>query len=272
MRLHSPHFRLFIGLLTVLLLLGGIFLMLGLVKKPLTTQSTFFQSTLKNPTGAFSGAVQSSLKSQLLDHSTITIMPLGDSITAGVGSSTHAGYRGQLWSDCLTAHWHVQFVGSQLGGPPSLTDREHEGHPGWRIRQIAAHVVDWLQTYKPRVVLLQIGTNDIVYHDAMDAAPDRLRSLILQIHETLPNTTIIVAQITPLRNAVLNSQVITYNLAIPSVVQGLTIQGLPVRYVDMYHAVPVSDLEDGIHPNDSGYNAMAGVWYSALHSLLTPIG
>ena len=272
MRLHSPHFRLVIGLLTALLLIGGIFLTLNLVKKPVTVQGTFFQSTLKNPTGSLPGAVQSSIKSQPVDHSTITIMPLGDSITAGVGSSTHAGYRSQLWSDCLTAHWHIQFVGSQLSGPASLTDRAHEGHPGWRIRQISDHVVNWLQTYKPRVVLLQIGTNDIVYHDAVSTAPGRLRSLILQIHETLPGTTIIVAQITPLRNAALNSQVIAYNLAIPSIVQGLTMQGLPVRYVDMYHAVPVSDLEDGIHPNDSGYNAMAGVWYRALYSLLASVG
>jgi lysophospholipase L1-like esterase len=272
MRLRSPHFRLFIGLLTALLLIGGIFLTLNLVKKPVTAQGTFFQSTLKNPARGLPGTVQSSIKSQPVDHSTITIMPLGDSITAGVGSSTHAGYRSQLWSDCLTAHWHIQFVGSQLSGPASLTDRAHEGHPGWRIRQISDHVVNWLQIYKPRVVLLQIGTNDIVYHDAVSTAPDRLRSLILQIHETLPGTTIIVAQITPLRNAALNSQVIAYNLAIPSIVQGLTMQGLPIRYVDMYHAVPVSDLEDGIHPNDSGYNAMAGVWYRALHSLLASAG
>jgi len=195
-------------------------------------------------------------------------MPLGDSITAGVGSSTHGGYRTQLWQDCMDAHWHVQFVGSQVSGPASLPERQNEGHPGWRIAQISTHVVNWLQTYKPQIVLLQIGTNDINYHDSVSSAPARLRSLLLQITSTLPGTTVIVAQITPLRNPVLNAQVIAYNRTIPSIVNGLAAQDVPVHYVDMYDAVSVSALKDGIHPNDSGYSAMAGVWYQGLRALL----
>jgi lysophospholipase L1-like esterase len=239
MSIHSLRFRFIIALFIALLLALGVFLSLDLVKKPV-----------------------------VVAQSTIKIMPLGDSITAGVDSSTHGGYRVQLWQDCMSMHWHVQFVGSQLSGPASLPDRQHEGHPGWRIAQISAHVVGWLQTYKPRVVLLQIGTNDIIYHDAVSSAPARLRSLLLLITSTLPGTTVIVAQITPLRDPTLNAQVIAYNRTIPSIVKGLDAQDLPVRYVDMYDAVPVSALEDGIHPNDSGYAAMASVWYQGLRTLL----
>lgn len=237
--IHSFRFRFMIALCIALLLALGVFLSLDLFKKPV-----------------------------VVAQSTIKIMPLGDSITAGVDSTTHGGYRVQLWQDCMSMHWHVQFVGSQVSGPASLSDRQHEGHPGWRIGQISEHVVSWLQTYKPRVVLLQIGTNDIIYHDAVSSAPARLRSLLLLITSTLPGTTIIVAQITPLANPTLNAQVIAYNRTIPSIVKALDEQDLPVRYVDMYDAVPVSALVDGIHPNDSGYADMATVWYQGLRTLL----
>jgi lysophospholipase L1-like esterase len=253
MRLRSPRFRLVVALLIALLLAFGVFLSLDLVRKPVVARSRGNGSAL-----SANGSALSAIK----------IMPLGDSITAGVGSSTRGGYRVQLWKDGTDARWHIQFVGSQVSGPASLPDRQHEGHPGWRIGQISDHVVNWLQTYRPQVVLLQIGTNDIIYHDSVSSAPARLRSLILQITSTLPGTTVIVAQITPLRNPMLNAQVIAYNRTIPSIVKQLSVQDVPVRSVDMYDAVPVSALVDGIHPNDSGYAAMAGVWYQALHTLL----
>jgi lysophospholipase L1-like esterase len=36
----------------------------------------------------------------------------------------------------------------------------------------------------------------------------------------------------------------------------------------MYDAVPLSDVGDGIHPDDAGYARMANVWYAALVKLL----
>ncbi|MFE4822216.1 ricin-type beta-trefoil lectin domain protein [Streptomyces sp. NPDC056704] len=63
-------------------------------------------------------------------------MPLGDSITWGVGSSTDNGYRGPLW-DKLAADGHpLDFVGTLRGG--SMSDPDNEGHSGYRIDQIAA--------------------------------------------------------------------------------------------------------------------------------------
>jgi lysophospholipase L1-like esterase len=270
MSIHSSRFRLAIALFIAVLLTFGVFLSLDLLKKPAVIAHTNGASLpVTGPAlVALNQAALSTLKLSALNGPAIRIMPLGDSITAGVGSSTRGGYRIQLLQDCMAAHWHVQFVGSQINGPLSLPYREHEGHPGWRIRQISAHVVNWLQTYKPQVVLLQIGTNDINYHDSVSSAPDRLRSLLVQITSTLPGTIVIVAQVTPLRNTVLNAQVLAYNRTIPSIVQSLDAQDIPVHSVDMYHAVPVTSLPDGIHPNDTGYAAMANVWYQALYTLL----
>jgi lysophospholipase L1-like esterase len=198
----------------------------------------------------------------------IRIMPLGDSITAGIGSSSRGGYRVTLWNDLVADHSHVIFVGSQYNGPASLPNRNHEGHPGWRIDQISTHIVAWLQTYQPQIILLHIGSNDIIQHHSVSSAPARLRYLLDQITATLPQATVIVAQITPLRNPSLNAQVIAYNRSIPQIVEQMESQGKHVTYVDMYDAVPVSDLGDGIHPNDAGYALMAGVWFHALQPII----
>jgi lysophospholipase L1-like esterase len=198
----------------------------------------------------------------------VRIMPLGDSITAGVGSSYKGGYRVALWNDCMAYHFHVIFVGSQYDGPTSLADRNNEGHPGWRIDQISTHVVAWLQTYQPQIVLLHIGSNDIIQHRNVSDAPARLHFLLEQITTTLPGATVIVAQITPLGNPLLNAEVIAYNRTIPQIVGLMEAQGKHVEYVDMYHAVPASDLADGIHPNNAGYALMAGVWFRALQPII----
>jgi lysophospholipase L1-like esterase len=81
---------------------------------------------------------------------------------------------------------------------------------------------------------------------------------------------VIVAEIIPLGNPILNAKVATYNRAIPAMVQHMMAQGRHVKYVDMYNAVPLSDLPDKIHPNNSGYALMASVWYEALKSTLHP--
>ncbi len=199
----------------------------------------------------------------------IKIMPLGDSITYGAGSSTGGGYRFPLWNDLKVRGLPIDFVGSIRTGPASF-DRENEGHPGWKINQIAAQVVIWLITYRPNIILLHIGTNDVFKNDDPARAPARLSHLLNLLTAILPGATVIVAQILPiLRSARLNAEVVAYNAAIPRIVQACVARGKHVQYVDMYHAVSPSMLPDQIHPNDAGYARMANVWLHALLPLLT---
>nr|WP_308437490.1 GDSL-type esterase/lipase family protein [Streptomyces lacrimifluminis] len=102
-------------------------------------------------------------------------MPLGDSITWGVGSSTGNGYRGPLW-DRLAADGHpLDFVGTLRGG--SMPDRDNEGHSGFRIDQIASLADASLTRYRPNVVTLEIGTNDLNGNYQPSTASARLKSL-----------------------------------------------------------------------------------------------
>lgn len=196
------------------------------------------------------------------------IMPLGDSITFGERSSSGGGYRLPLWEEIAAAHLHVTFVGSRNSGPAALPDTANEGHPGWRIDQISTHVVAWLEKYQPQIILLQIGTNDIIQNYHVSTAPQRLLSLLTLITATLPAATVFVAEVTPLGTPRLNAEIIAYNSSIPELVSSLRAEGKHVRYVDMYDAVPRSDILDHIHPDDQGYNLMAAVWYKALQPLL----
>ncbi|WP_433888455.1 hypothetical protein [Streptomyces sp. CA-111067] len=43
--------------------------------------------------------------------------------------------------------------------PAELGDHDHEGHPGWRIDQLDANIVNWLNATDPRTILLHIRTD-----------------------------------------------------------------------------------------------------------------
>jgi lysophospholipase L1-like esterase len=200
----------------------------------------------------------------------VKVMPLGDSITHGY--VVPGGYRIGLWQRFVSAGYKVDFVGSQSNGPASLGDHDHEGHPGWRIDQIDANIVGWLNTYQPHTVLLHIGTNDISQNYNLPTAPNRLSALIDHITATAPTAEVFVAQIIPLASTSLNAEVRTFNAAIPDIVQSKANAGKHVHLVDMYDAVSTSDLADGVHPNAAGYDKMAAVWYKALLAVPGSIG
>ena len=98
-----------------------------------------------------------------------------------------------------------------------------------------------------------------------DTAPDRLGSLIDEIVSACPDAVVLVAQITPSGSDATNANVITYNAALPEVVAQRFDQGSHVLLVDMFTQLDTAtDFADDLHPNDSGYNIMAGVWADAI--------
>ncbi|MET7417635.1 GDSL-type esterase/lipase family protein [Dactylosporangium sp. NPDC005555] len=193
----------------------------------------------------------------------IKVMPLGDSITWGVGSPSSSSYRAPLYNRLVAgAGYNVDFVGSQQSG--TLPDTDNEGHSGWRIEQIAASVDGWLATYQPDVVLLHIGTNDMNQNYQVSTAPQRLGSLIDQILAARPTATVLVAKIVPALDATIQARIDTFNAAVPGLVGS---RGPRVKLADL-STLAASDLNDTLHPNDAGYAKMAVRWYTALESVL----
>ena len=198
------------------------------------------------------------------------VMPLGDSITEG--TQVPGGYRIGLWQRLGGGNYRVDFVGSQFNGPGSLGDHDHEGHPGWRIDQIDANIVSWLNSTNPRTVLLHIGTNDVLQNFDLANAPARLSALVDKITATAPNADVFVATIIPLTNASQEAAGRAFNATIPGMVQSKANAGKRVRLVDMHAALTTADLIDGVHPTATGYDKMAATWYNALRSVPGSIG
>jgi lysophospholipase L1-like esterase len=190
------------------------------------------------------------------------IMPLGDSITFGDGSSHGAGYRKELWHALSNSGYEVDFVGSERDG--AIPDPDHEGHPGWEIDDIAEQVVPWLRLWRPTIVLLHLGTNDLDRNADVRRAPSRLGSLIDTILRTVPRVALYVSSLAPVRSAVVQRRVDAFNAEVPRLVAERANAGRKIHYVDIAGALTTADLADDLHPNDQGYAKMAGVWFDAL--------
>ncbi|MER5202365.1 ricin-type beta-trefoil lectin domain protein [Streptomyces sp. NPDC002825] len=193
----------------------------------------------------------------------LRVMPLGDSITWGVGSSTGNGYRSPLW-DRLAADGHpLDFVGTVRGG--SMSDPDNEGHSGYRIDQIAALADAALTRYRPNVVTLHIGTNDLQGASEVNTAITRLKSLVNQITTDVPDATVLVASLVVSTSSSEEQHRGAYNQAVRDIVTAAQAAGKHVAFVDM-SGLTTADLADPLHPNDSGYRKMADAFHRGVQA------
>ncbi|MEV3873858.1 SGNH/GDSL hydrolase family protein [Streptomyces sp. NPDC049906] len=191
----------------------------------------------------------------------LTVMPLGDSITQGVGSTTGDGYRAAL-RDALDDHaTDVDFVGSLRHG--THADADHEGHSGYRIDQVAGGIGPWLAASRPNVITLHLGSNDINRDHQVDTAPARLAALLDRITAATPGTTVLLAPLVPNSKPGVQPRVDAFNRALPALVAERRQRGAKIRLVD-FGAIGATDLVDGLHPNDSGYRKMAHAFRAGL--------
>ncbi|NJP88216.1 hypothetical protein HCN51_01870 [Nonomuraea sp. FMUSA5-5] len=211
------------------------------------------EELIAEETAAWAG-VESNLQRDL------RILPLGDSITYGAGSSDGGGYRPTLNNLLRQDGANVTFVGSQHSGP---APDAHEGRSGWTISQVAGITDAALSTYRPNVVLLHIGTNDLNNNDDPGGAPARLGALIDQIFRTAPDVTLLVSTIVPSNWGPTQERILRFNEAVRWEVGVRWGSGKHVYMVNMT-TVTLTDLADLLHPNDSGYLKMAGAFYQGL--------
>ncbi|GGN53054.1 hypothetical protein GCM10010112_01530 [Actinoplanes lobatus] len=194
----------------------------------------------------------------------LRIMPLGDSITVGVGSPGRNGYRIDLQRRLRDAGLAVDFVGSHRDG--TAGDGDHEGVGGWTIDQIAAQVDQRLAESAPDVVLLHAGTNNITRSEDPVAVAGKLSGLIDRVRLGAPRAHIYVAKIIGTSVASEEPANRAYNALIPSVVAA---KDAMVHLVDQ-STVAGLDIYDRHHPNEFGYRKMSYTWYQALRAAQYP--
>jgi lysophospholipase L1-like esterase len=218
------------------------------------------------------------------DGSPCRIMPLGDSITFGIGARTplmdQGGYRMELFRMARADGHALTFVGRQVNGPATVANQAfpqgHEGYPGATINdgnnQLANRVDGAVAAADPDIVLLMIGTNDV--NGNINNPPDDLRNLINQITNGAPDALLVVAQIVPTRTAGTNTRVQAYNATVADLVRESAAAGKHVTGVDMFSAFTANPnfgtalLNDNLHPNDAGFVVMAQTWYPAIEAAL----
>ena len=147
-----------------------------------------------------------------------------------------------------------------------MADMDHEGHGGWRIGHIDTNIAGWFAAIDdPDIILLHIGTNDF----GSDAnAINRLDALITKMAGLRPGAHIIVTNLME-RGEPQNSNIQTqFNPFVEGVVDDQIAAGNLVSFLDMRAAVPLSDMPDNVHPNQTGYGKMAGAWLGAIEAII----
>ncbi|NEA71498.1 FG-GAP-like repeat-containing protein [Streptomyces sp. SID13588] len=196
----------------------------------------------------------------------LRVMPLGDSITWGVGSATSSSYRLPLWNLVAgQSRYSVRFVGSQASG--TLPDFSNEGHSGYTIDQIRSGVDGWLAGTRPDVVLLHIGINDLDRGIDIAHAPDRLTALVDRIFADRPGITVLTMGLIPTTPG-LETQTGVYNARLRALAGAEQQAGKEFRYVEP-PALTAAERVDRLHPNDAGYRRMAQPFYGALDRAFT---
>ncbi|WP_432993109.1 SGNH/GDSL hydrolase family protein [Dactylosporangium sp. CA-233914] len=193
----------------------------------------------------------------------VRILPLGDSITDG--RKVPGAYRIELWKLLRSAGVRVDFVGSKQSGPGSLPDRDHEGHSGYRIDQIDADVTRWVNATDPRIVLVHLGTNDVLQDYQTADAAARMSRLLDHIIVAAPDADVFVGSLLPLEGAAREAAGTAYSGQLSAVVAA---KGPKVHFVDMHSALTLRDLDDGIHPTAGGFVKMADAWAKAVLPVL----
>lgn len=268
-------------------------------------------------------SIFSALPSAADSSEPIRILAMGDSITDGYIDSNN-GYRKYLCYNLQQQDFtNFDMVGPNCSWTNEATydydgttityDPAHAGYSGYAIEKIGSrsglyetifdntYSTDYgsgnmIQAYDPDIVLLQIGTNDIL--DAQnEGITDRLEKLVDAILKNMDGADdmLFVASIPDIDVSVrydwLNAYNYTYGLdywtqpeaftakvqesidnyndSICNLVAQKQAEGAKIRFADINSVVDMkTGLYDGVHPNESGYSCMGKYWSEQVLSFL----
>ncbi|MCI0670092.1 MAG: GDSL-type esterase/lipase family protein [Myxococcaceae bacterium] len=206
--------------------------------------------------------------------SCLKIMPLGDSNTVGVDG----GYRDGLFARLTEVGCAVDFVGSQYDESTDVEDKDHEGHSGFNIGSIRVGIDGWLAANPPDYLLVMAGTNDVAWEcgrPVQEIAAEHAE-LVDRIQTQRPGVWVVVASIPPLSSQVIGPCNVDraqlaqeLNLALRADVESRQESGQRVKFADVFSALTVSDLTDGVHPSEEAHEKVAETWFRALQTITT---
>ena len=194
-------------------------------------------------------------------------MPLGGSITHGVGSSDQNGYRKVLLELLQSNGFNVRMVGSRRAG--TITNNEHEGWRGFRIDQIATRAEPSAEKLQPHLFTVNAGSNDCLQRNEPREAGKRLENLVENLWLASPGSTIVLSSLVINCDGEVDRRVRAFNEQVEKLAGVKASEGGKIVFVDMHGSDgPLMDdlVEDGIHPNDTGYTKMAKIWLRGINT------
>ena len=201
------------------------------------------------------------------------IMLVGDSITnGGWGSPDDTGFRRYLSLSLEATHGSgsFDFVGSLSGPvPPTDYDPEHNGIGGERADEVRDKIVGYLNATPADIIALHIGTNDIGGQSAVGVAGE-IAEILDEIDTwEASNHPVWVVLSKIINRESYSSDTADLNVLIQSLADARIAAGDLVYVVDMEAALDYTeDMDDNLHPDDSGYVKMAAVYDEAIDLLL----
>lgn len=224
---------------------------------------------------------------------TIRIQPIGDSITRGTVGVTYRQYLKELLKNINIPINYVGECTNAADAGSSWTnyqalynilegDIEHDGYGGLRIDQLTdmtnntrgypKKTIQQLVKDNPSdIILLMIGTNDIISVYQLSTAPARLDTLISRILRST-NNKVIVTSIPPTPLPIANGTIKTFNAAIPGIVAAHKAKGEKISFVDINAMMGNDDISsDSYHPNSKGYEKIGQGFFEAIKSVITSV-
>ncbi|MBL0155630.1 MAG: hypothetical protein IPP47_00755 [Bryobacterales bacterium] len=196
-----------------------------------------------------------------------TILPLGDSITAG--SPDFVCYRGPLARRLAASGLRTRFVGSRhnAGEPEEM---RHEGYGGKSVEFLAENI-EWLYQANPAdVILLHAGHNHFMEERPVPGIVSATESIIATARRINPRVIVLLAQVIPSGKLPKYAYIPELNRELARLAARLHTATQPVVLVDQasgFH-FQTDTIEDLVHPNSAGAEKMAARWYDALLAAL----
>ncbi|KAM7211830.1 hypothetical protein V8F06_012803 [Rhypophila decipiens] len=180
------------------------------------------------------------------------------------------GFRKYLRDQLRYDGWEVNMVGSQRNG--QFADNDVEATSGFTIEQVK-NLARNSYHYKPNVVVIHVGTNDVRGNVDIPNFGLRMRALIDSLFEQpgFDKATIVVSTLIGILEPQFDTARASANIQLRSEVARYQNLGKAVVLAEM---VPDgtdfvragTDYADLIHPNDSGCKRMAAVFWQAIRS------
>jgi lysophospholipase L1-like esterase len=203
----------------------------------------------------------------------VRIMPFGASIVGAPGC-----WRAMLWKK-LQDHniKNTDFVGSRPKPPENCGaeyanyDGENEGHAGALATDYVANnnLPPWLEAAKPDVIVMHLGTNDVLKQKSTEDIIKAYGVLVDQMRASKKSIRIIISHLIPLSPKKFSQdaadRIKAFNQALPSFAAKKSTATSPIVLVDNYAGFNIdTDTDDGEHPNAKGNMKLADKFYGPV--------